>query len=126
MFKSKLACFLLFTTLLLVACKKEKSLVGDVTIDVSSVKTWSDMTYKDVQPEIFSSENSEYPLFKNLTIDSNGIIHVKGLLVGNYIFKFNVKWDSSNDPTKPGKAFQIKANEETNLVIDYQKDWNWQ
>ena len=60
MFKSKLACFLLFTTLLLVACKKEKSLVGDVTIDVSSVKTWSDMTYKDVQPEIFSTWLSEF------------------------------------------------------------------
>ena len=120
MFKLKIVSVLIFTTLLFVACKKEKSLVGDLKIDVSSVSKNSNMKNSDIRPEIYIVENSSIPLISDPQIDSDNMIRLKDLLPGNYVIKYWVKKSDSFSSwwSQPSIIFQIKPNEETSLYID--------
>jgi len=99
--------------ILLGSCQKnEMDLTGDLVVKFQN----TDYLSSFYLPNIYTVENTNYPLFEDITVDENGILKVSGLNYGNYFIEYTTKRGGMN--VSYLQIFQIRAGKATKMTIE--------
>ena len=100
--------------ILFISCQKnEIDFTGDLVVKFRNPEYLS----PSFLPEIYTTENSYYPLIENIKVDENGILKISDLNYGNYFIKYTKHFGNGSNYGYQ-KIFQIRAGNVTEMIIE--------